>query len=308
METELTERSLYGDTVEAAALARLREQLAEDMESAARVSARLRDALDMDLPSLADEIERACGVAVATDPRFVSLAEGLQNLQLLRRHLAYQERRGKGLDDLVEQCFDRACFSLPEAASAPEAEQEAVVNGLRIVAEALLGDDSGRLGRDVLVQHVRSASEASEVPFLRGAFMGKLAELRVVPPEETAALLAAYAREPVERMVAAGEFLDGMLASCRTSVLLGAEHLVAAVDDLLNAADHESFLVMLPRLRSAFDRLHERQRSTLADRVASRYGLKDAEEVTRLSATVAVTALVARLDEQAGRILAEWGL
>ena len=308
VETELTERSLYGDTVEAAALARLREQLAEDMESAARVSARLRDALDMDLPSLADEIERACGVAVATDPRFVSLAEGLQNLQLLRRHLAYQERRGKGLDDLVEQCFDRACFSLPEAASAPEAEQEAVVNGLRTVAEALLGDDSGRLGRDVLVQHVRGASEASEVPFLRGAFMGMLAELRVVPPEETAALLAAYAREPVERMVAAGEFLDGMLASCRTSVLLGAEHLVAAVDELLNAADHESFLVMLPRLRSAFDRLHERQRSTLADRVASRYGLKDAEEVTRLSATVAVTALVARLDEQAGRILAEWGL
>ena len=96
------------------------------------------------------------------------------------------------------------------------------------------------------------------------------------------------------------------LTSERSDEMLEEAHLALA--DLLNAADHESFLVMLPRLRSAFDRLHERQRSTLADRVASRYGLKDAEEVTRLSATVAVTALVARLDEQAGRILAEWGL
>jgi hypothetical protein len=308
IETELTERSLYGDTVEAASLARLREQLEKDLESAGRTSARLRDALDMGLPSLADEIERACGAAIVLDPRFVSLAECLQNLQLLRRHLAYQEHRRQALDDLVEQCFDRACFSLPEAANAPEAEQEAVVNGLRIAAEALLADDGERLGRDVLVQHVRSAVEASTVAFLRGAFLGMLAELRVVPPEDTSAALAAYAQEPVERMVAAGEFLDGMLASGRTSLLLGADHLVAAMDELLRAADHDAFLLMLPRLRSAFDRLHERQRSTLADRVARRYGLKEAEQLTRLSATVAATALVARLDEVASRVLAEWEL
>jgi hypothetical protein len=70
----------------------------------------------MDLPTLAEEIERAPGKAVSTDPRFISLAEALAHLQVLRRHVAYPQRR-VSLDDLVEQCFDRACFSFGEATS-----------------------------------------------------------------------------------------------------------------------------------------------------------------------------------------------
>jgi hypothetical protein len=308
VETELVEQSLYGDTVEAAALARLREELATHAESAGRTARGLVEALDMDLPTLADEVERACGQAIGTDPRFVSLAEALQHLSLLGRKLEYQQQRRDAIAALVEQCYDRACFSLPEAASAPEAEHAAVVDGLRVVAEALLADSAGLLEREVLVQHVRSAAEASTVPFLRGAFVGMLAELRVVPPQETAAAVAAFAREPRERMLTAGEFLDGMLAACRTSLLLGADHLVDAVDQLVRAADNEAFLVMLPRMRAAFERLHERQRTTFAERVAQRYGLKQVEQIVRLGTSVAAGVLMARFDEQTGRILAEWDL
>jgi hypothetical protein len=308
VETDLTERSLYGDTVEAAALSRLREELAVHAESAGRTARGLAEALDMQLPTLADEVERACAVAIGADPRFVSLAEGLQHLSLLGRNLEYHQQRREAIRALVEQCYDRACFSLPEAASAPENEQAAVVDGLRVTAEALLADSEGLLERDVLVQHVKSAAEASSVPFLRGAFVGMLAELRVVPPEETAAAVAAFAREPRERMVVAGEFLDGLLAACRTSLMLGADPLAGAVDELLKAADHEAFLIMLPRLRAAFDRLHERQRATLAERVAIRYGLKKADVIVRLGTSVAAGALMARIDEQTGRVLAEWDL
>lgn len=308
LETQLTEQSLYGDTIEAAALARLREELAVHAESAGRTARGLVEALDMDLPTLADEVERACGHAIGADPRFVSLAEGLRHLTVLGRKLEYQQQRQGPVAALLEQAYDRACFSLPASASAPEAEAAAVVDGLRVVAEALLADSQGLLERDVLVQHVRSAAEASTVPFLRGAFVGMLAELRVVPPEETAAAVAAHARAPRDRMLTAGEFLDGMLAACRTSLLLGADHLVEAVDELLTAADSEAFLIMLPRLRAAFERLHERQRTTFAERVAQRYGLKQVEQIARLGTSVAAGVLMARLDEQTGRILAEWEL
>jgi hypothetical protein len=307
IETELTEQSLYGDTVESASLARLREELARHGDSAGRIARALAEALDMDLPTLADEIERACGRAIGQDPRFISLSEAMAHLQVLQRHLAYRQRRSS-LDALVEQCFDRACFSLPEAASAPENEQEAVVDGLRVLSEALLGNGGDRLDKDVLVQHVRDAAAASTVPFLRGAFLGMLAELRAVPPEDTARAVAAYAQAPRDRMVTAGEFLDGLLAACRTSLLLGAEHLVDAVDALLLAADQEAFLIMLPRMRAAFERLHERQRLTLADRVARRYDLKEGEELTTLATSVEAGVVMARLDEKTGRILAEWDL
>jgi hypothetical protein len=153
-----------------------------------------------------------------------------------------------------------------------------------------------------------SAAAASSVPFLRGAFLGMLAELRVLSPEALSGHLAAFAQGPAERMTDAGEFLDGVLATCRTSLLLGADHLVGAVDELLRVAEPEAFLVMLPRLRAAFERLHDRQRLTLADRVARRYGIKASEDLTRLGTSLAAGVLMARIDEQVGRILADWDL
>jgi hypothetical protein len=102
--------------------------------------------------------------------------------------------------------------------------------------------------------------------------------------------------------------VDGLLAACRTSLPLGADHLVDAVDALLLAADQEAFLIMLPRMRAAFERLHERQRLTLADKVARRYGIKEAEELTQLGTSLEAGAVMARLDEKTGRILAEWDL
>ena len=261
----------------------------------------------MDLPDLAGDVRRACRVAVDADPRFLSLAEALGELQILRRHFEHSFGSDADLVSLVGRCYDRACFALPEAANAPEDEHERIVEGLRIVAEALV-DASAGLDRDLFVQYAGRASSESQMPFLQGALMGLLAELRVVPAEGLSGALAAFALQPPDVLARAGEFLDGMLASCRTSLLLGSDHLTSAIDDLLRAAEDDAFLTMLPRLRSAFRRLHERQRRTLADTVARRLGLTSAAQVTRLGASSGAAALFARIDAKAARILEEWGL
>lgn len=308
VETELIERSVLGDTVEAAALGSLRESLVAHVGHAGATAFRLRAALEMELPSLVGEIQRACGEAVGTDTRFLSLSEALRHLQVLRRHLSLGLVSRTGLQDLLEQCFDRACFALPESANAPEEEHEQVVDGLRVVGELLLGEGTEAFDRGVFIEHVTNAVSVSVTPFLRGAFLGMLAELRVISPEALSLELRGHALRPVDEMVTAGEFLDGVLASCRTSLLLDADRLVGAVDDLLRAADHGPFLMMLPRLRTAFSRLHARQRQTLTDHVVRRYGLRDREQVTVLTTSVSGGAMLARLDGHAGRILAEWGL
>ena len=50
------------------------------------------------------------------------------------------------------------------------------------------------------------------MPFLRGAFLGVLTEMRRMKPEDLAAELAAYARGAAEQQVVAGDFLHGVLA------------------------------------------------------------------------------------------------
>jgi hypothetical protein len=308
VEAALVELNLYGDTIEAASLAKLREELARDEPHAGRTCRRLVTALDMDLPDMVREAEQACGRAIDTDARFVSLTQALASLLVIDRYAVLRNLRRDRLDDLVVRCYDRACFSVLDVIAVPEDQQAEVVAALLSLAEATLRGDRQGLDRDLFAEHVRKAAGLSAVPFLRGAFLGLLTELREKTAEELAAELSALARAPVDRMVTAGDLLDGILAVSRTSILLGAGALVGAVDELLRAADWDAFLTMVPRLRAAFDRLHAAQRDSLAAHVAERYGLADAEELTELRTSVAAAARLARIDRRVAEIMKEWDL
>lgn len=308
IEDALVEQSLYGDTVEAAALARLRESLAEDEAHAGRAGRRLVAALDMDLPNMVREAQEACTRAVDNDARFVSLTEALASLTVIARYAAYRNLRRDQLDALIVRCHDRACFSILDVVAVPEEQQPQVVSALQSLAEVTLRGDRQGLDRDLFAEHVRKAAAVTTVPFLRGAFLGLLTELREKKAEELAAEVSALAKAPTEQMVTAGDLLDGILAVSRTSILLGADALIGAVDELLRAAEWEAFLTMLPRLRAAFERLHARQRDSLAARVAERYGLAEKETLTELRTSVAAAARIARIDRQTAEIMARWGL
>jgi hypothetical protein len=308
IEAELIELSLHGDTVEAAALARLHEELAGDDVHAGPTCKRLVHAIDMDLPNLIREVEDRCSKAIDQDGRFASLAQALTHLLVIDRYAVYRNLRRELLGELIDRCFDRACFALPEAASVPEDQQAEMVNALLALAEPVVRGDRPGLERSLFAEHVRKAAADSTVPFLKGAFLGMLAEIRELPAEALAAEVSALARAPVDQMTTAGDFLDGIMAVSRTSILLGADALIAAIDELLGAADWDAFLVMLPRMRAAFERLHDRQRDSLAVKVAQHYGLAEGETITELRTSVAAAAWIARIDQQVAKIMEKWNL
>src|SRR5262249_29243947 len=150
-----------------------------------------------------------------------------------------------------------------------------VVAGLLALAEPVMQRDD--LDKDLFAAHVERAAKVSTMPFLRGAFLGILSEMRRIPADSIAAELSAYARSPVDQQIVAGDFLHGVLRVSKTAIMLGAKSIVASTDELLRAADRETFLSMMPRLRAAFETLHERQRDGMAQRVAELYGIKEGE-------------------------------
>jgi Family of unknown function (DUF5682) len=307
-EPSLIEQGLYGDTIESAALARLREAIAEAGTSAGKTCERLLQSVDMDLPELIQVAESSGALAIDADPNFVSLASALHHLSLLDRYAALRGLRRDSLDDLLVRAYDRACFAMPDAASVPDEEHPGVVDALVTVADLIQRSGPGRFDRALFALAARRAADESPAPFLRGAFLGLLCEIRELPAEALAAEVAGLAQAAAETMVTAGDLLDGMLAVSRTSVLLGADALVAAVDDLLKAADWDAFLTMLPRLRAAFERLNAPQRDSLAATVASLYGLAGAEDVRSMSGSLAATALIARIDAAVAKVLEGWPL
>lgn len=307
-EPALIEQNLYGDTVESAALNRLREAIAAAGLNAGAACDRLLRAVDMDLPDLVQVAEAAAGSAIDADPAFASLAEALQHLSLLHRYALFRGLRRDALDGLITRSYDRACFALPSSAAVPEEEQKGVVDGLVSVADILQRAESDRFDRTLFAESTRRAADESPVPFLRGALLGLLCELRELPAEAMAAEVSSLAKASTDVMVTAGDLLDGMLAVSRTSILLGAGALIAAVDDLLIAAEWDPFLVMLPRLRAAFERLSNAHRDSLAGTVAKWYGLGSSAEVRTKIGNLGATALVARLDAAVAATLKDWPL
>jgi hypothetical protein len=307
-EPALIEQNLYGDTVESAALNRLREAIAAAGANAGATCDRLLRAVDMDLPELVQVAEAAAGQAVDSDPAFPSLAEALRHLALLDRYASFRGLRREAVQGLMTQCYDRACFALASSTAVPEEEQKGVVDGLVSVADILQRAEAGRYDRVLFAEATRRAANESPVPFLRGAFIGLLCEIRELPAEALAAEVAGLARAAPDLMVTAGDLLDGMLAVSRTSILLGADALIGAVDDLLRAAEWGPFLVMLPRLRAAFERLSNSHRDSLAAVVAKRYGLRSGAEVRTIRGSLRATALVARLDAAVAAALKDWPL
>ena len=139
------------------------------------------------------------------------------------------------------------------------------------------------------------------MPFLRGAFLGVLTEMKRLKPDAIAAELTAYARGPVDQQILAGDFLNGVLRVSKTAILLGAKVLVQAVDELLRNATPDTFMTMVPRLRAAFERLAERQKDNIASHVAELYGLKESDSIRALTTSVGAAQLMAQLDTEVAR-------
>lgn len=308
IEDALIEKNLYGDSIEAAAVSLLEEELAGDDTHAGRACERLLRSLNMQLPGMWTRLEGACGDAIDVDGRFDSLADAVVALLLLHRHAGRGVLAERALQALLERAYGRACFLIPDVANVGEDEHGAVLRGLQALAEALLGTFADGLDKDVFVTNLKAALSSSTTPFLRGAFQGLLVEIRAVPGDELAASVSAFARARPDVLVQAGPFLDGVMAVSKTSIMLGASSLVAAVDELLRAADDDAFKTLLPQVRHAFERLHERQRDSLGGHVAERYGLKDSDDVRRIETSSDALVHMARIDKHVARVMQEWSL
>ncbi len=308
IEPFLIEQTLLGESIEAAAVSRLQELLALDGHHAGRTCRMLREAMQMDLPNMIAHVQEACSSAIDTDNRFLSLTEAVVHLCVLEQLAAYKQLAVAPIIELITRCFDRACFALSDVISAPDEQHNAIVMGLSNLAELILRNSAVVLDRDVFVNQVRSVADLTEVPYLRGAFLGMLAELRELPMDFLAKEISAFAVTSKERMVLAGDFVDGVLAVSRTSIMLGADAIVKAMDELLRAAEWEVFLTMLPRMRAAFERMHARQVDSLAAVVARMYGLSEdqRESLLELNTSVGAAAVIADIDRRVSELMQNW--
>ncbi len=312
IEDALVTSSLDGDTVATAAATVLLRRLKDEAGDASAVARALLLSVDMDLPGLEAQAEAACAKALDDDGRFLSLASALATLLVLERRAAYRAVRSHELAQLAARAYDRACFSIDDAAALGEDEHDGVVLGMRTLAELVLqraGEREGEaaLDRSLFLTHVESALAASPFAFLRGVFLGTLVEIRAAPVSRVVDALLGAARGTIERRVDVGALLHGVLALSRTAVALGARPLVEAIDQVLSELDADTFLAIVPQMRAGIEQLHVSQREAIAREVVGLHEGTDAGALTApLSTSARAAALIAELDARVEVLMREW--
>ncbi|MCB1589170.1 MAG: hypothetical protein KDI56_09735, partial [Xanthomonadales bacterium] len=160
-EAALIERSLDGDSVVAAAQTGFLRELGDAGLDAGGCCRLLLRAVAMDLPELMRHAREACLLAIDNDSRFLSLADALTSLRVLERSIGAQWLGQAALNELLERCWDRACFAVPEVANAPAEEHPAVIQALKSLAEVALSSD--QLDGSLFASYARNAADLSTV-------------------------------------------------------------------------------------------------------------------------------------------------
>ncbi len=306
IDARLVEENLYGDTIEAATMSKLQEVIATQFNHAGNCCQILYEAIKMALPGLMQQLEKNAENAISNDSQLISLAQAINYLRQIKKHSALRQIKKEAVHHLLVQAYNRACFAIPDAASVQQEHQYIVVESLKTIAETVFNDRSGAMDIDLLSMNIQTAADLTEVPFLKGAFYGLLAELKVISSDYVLAILGAYAQASTNILVQAGDFLEGLLSVSRSSIVTGSPQLIESIEQLLKKADQDSFLIMLPKLRQAFENMSYQNKNRIADKVAQKHGLKTSIDLMVLNTSVEAAVIISQIDRQVDKIMKEW--
>ncbi|MCF4122481.1 DUF5682 family protein [Antribacter sp. KLBMP9083] len=307
VEARLVELSHLGATLDAAAVARLREEeerlASEQQRSADGVARLLAQALVVGLGEHLPRLVALLRSTLDVDRDLASIVAGGQRLLHLWRARAELDAQDHGDDllGLVDQALATAAYLVADLGRAAPEDEDAAV-GTAVALRALVraaeraADEaaSSAPGLDGAEPDPRGAG----MPDPRGAGVGpgvqrELARLREDPataPAVRGGLLAlGYVDGEVPDDVlltqvrgallagadpgAAVRFLGGILRAA-PDLLLHTPELFDAVDGALRALSGEAFLAVLPDLRRAFTWLRPTETHRLAERAAARAGVR----------------------------------
>ncbi len=278
--------SRWGNTVEAAASARV----LADTSDLASVTCGVEAALIAELPGALPELLRLLDVRAAAETDVARLLEALPELV---RAYRYGDVRGTDtgrLGAVVEALLGRACAGLPAAVGglAPEegARYRELVNAAT-AAVGLLGEDSQRLWRVTLL----GLLERHDLP---GMLAGRLVrllfdagELSVEEVQRRLSLALSGGHHPQEQ----AQWAEGVLSG-NALLLLHSAELLRVLDVWLTGLPQEAFTEVLPVVRRAFGVWELPERRALAAKVRNLDASDEADEqeldLTEVAAVLAV--------------------
>jgi hypothetical protein len=307
-ESKLTEQSLYGGTLEEAAINLLQQGLDEaEARGQGRRSdvttAQLLHACRMGLQRIAPDLLARTAVLIAEDASFVSLVNTAEQLLLLHSSREPLEAHNlTGLTEIASTAYQRACYLLPNLAGTSEQEEQAVLDALNALQQVALSLGNQPQNSRLLRTGLRDLLDNAQAnPAIRGGALGALHMDGQLDDAELVRHVSGHLEKdgPV--------FLRGLLRTNRPC-LWQARPLLEALNETVCAWDEGQFVRLLPELRLAFADLTAHEADLVARTVAEQVGARSAPSLLITGASPQDLLLGAALNQRVEETLARDGL
>jgi hypothetical protein len=312
IESALIEASVFGPTVEEAALHKLVELVGKLEEegkgrSAAAAVELLVRACRLGLHARTEFLLPLVATHVAEDPSFPSLVSALSQLDLL--HHAREPLEATHLRDLPEvtqAAYRRACKLLDDIAGCPDEQVDPMLRSLQTLREIIAGQpqtwDVSLLQEGLARVMAYPTSKAQ--PALVGAAAGIRFGEGLISEQELLTLVEGYLRGNARKCCA---LFRGLLATAR-EIAWQLAGFIRVLNEQFESWDQETFLSALPELRLAFADLTPREIVQVADRVTEVHGGSSLGELVFSDLQESDVTLALRLSEAVRASLAADGL
>ena len=267
----LIEVSVYGATIEEAAVSLVKEALKKEpgaKESAVLLTEVFEMGLTQQLQPVYDRVEEQ----LLRDTDFYSLAEALKSLMMMEELAGlYGSRMAFGR--LIHICCRKLISLLPAMTRIKDEDLNACMNALKLLYQV-----SGREGEafrqeredylDVLEKMTRDGEIHAG---LNGCIYGILYGSGKGTAQNVEAACRGYLGGTREQLFSTAQFFRGLFFTARDLVFIG-ETFIGMLDEFYGRVSEEEFMELLPELRMAFTYFTPREIDKIAAAAAGLHG------------------------------------
>ncbi|MDR0287877.1 MAG: DUF5682 family protein [Clostridiales bacterium] len=274
IDSNLVEISVYGATIEEAAISLMEKALMDEGNTAESVSKLLIDCCVMELFQHADRITAKIESVIQGDGSFFSIVNCALNLSFVNNSKWMLNFNDKSkIDGLINKSFVKAAGMVSSLTAGDGKEDENIAHSLKDLAY-LASQDINENSKDILTDGLLALADKSDCPpCMHGASCGLLYGMGAMSKETINNKANGYFYGTGEEFKKSGIFLKGIFYTARDVLFYGDEFLAGLENVLLNL-DYEDFLTLVPDLRLAFTYFTPPEINDIASNVAGLHGLK----------------------------------
>ncbi|MFX0075436.1 MAG: DUF5682 family protein [Candidatus Hermodarchaeota archaeon] len=281
IDVKLVELSTYGSTLDEASKNLLVEETKKNLDNFSAISNLLYQSLSMGYNDQFEDLYDECLNSLEKDNQFLSLAEGFSNMILIFQLMSMMESQKTNLElmeKLVQRSYYTCCFSIPNFANPPEADEVIYIDTMKMLANTLISVQNIEIDLTVYTESINTCNENSVNEFIKGGTIGILYLLNYVTVSEIKTIIFDYLNSSDSIKVKIGDFVHGLIYVCQIKILIN-QDIVNVLAEVVGSVSWDVFSAILPAMRKSFSELHQTEYNIFVEKLAEHYGLIEKKHV-----------------------------